>query len=502
LEKSHEPLLKVEGICKRFPGVNALEGVSFDLEPGEVHALCGENGAGKSTLIKVLTGVHQKDEGVYCIEGKDAHIQCPQDAIDQGVACIYQEMSIVPLLDVARNLYLGNFPLKGGKRGFIDYKKLYSDAQGILDRLGVTFSPKAIAGSLSVGQQQMIEIGRALTRNARIIIMDEPTSSLSEKETDTLLNLIRTLAKSGVAIIYISHKLDEVMQISKRITILRDGQKIITVNTADITQQDLITHMLGRTLDNMYNKKKAQTGDVAFAVKGLARKGVFENISFDVHHGEVVGFFGLIGAGRTEIMRAIFGADKHDSGEVYIDSVKQNIRSPAEAIRNGIGFATEDRKLEGLALQLPILLNMTLVNLPRLSKLGVINRKKQSDQATEFMKNMSLKTPSLNQFAGNLSGGNQQKVVVAKWLMTHPKVLILDEPTRGIDVGSKAEIYALINDLARRGMAVILVSSEIEEIMGICDRVVVIAEGKQTATLDMEGLSSETILTAAFGGTN
>jgi ribose transport system ATP-binding protein len=494
-----EHILKMDNICKIFPGVNALKNVSIDTIRGEVHAICGENGAGKSTLIKVLTGVHQKDSGQCFIGGKEVYINTPQEAIDLGVACIYQEMSIVPQLDVAKNIYLGNLPQK---HGFINFKKLYSDTQEILDRLGISVSPKAIAGELSVGQQQMVEIGRALTRNARIIIMDEPTSSLSNKETEILLNLIKTLSKNGVTIIYISHRLDEVMRISNRITVLRDGEKIITLNTADIKKEDLIHHMLGRTLDNMYNKQKTDHGKVVLEAKDLSRNKVFENISFKVKRGEVLGFFGLVGSGRTEIMRTIFGADKYDKGEILIDGVRLKSNSPVDAIKGGIGFATEDRKDEGLMLRLSILLNMTLVKLFDLSKLGVIDKKKQTATANEYVKNISIKTPSLNQLAGNLSGGNQQKVVVAKWLMMNPKVLILDEPTRGIDVGSKAEIYGLINNLARQGVAIIIVSSELEEIMGICDSVVVIHEGRQTAYINMEGLTREKILSAAFGGVN
>lgn len=489
------PLIELKNITKIFPGVKALSDVCFTLYPGECHALCGENGAGKSTLIKVMTGAHQADGGEYFIDGKPVHISSTQEGIALGVSCVYQELSIAPQLDIAKNLYIGNLPMKGN---LIDHKKLYQDSAEILSQLGMSISPKTIAGDLSVGQQQMIEIGRALTRNARCIIMDEPTSSLSEAETDTLFKIIEILQKRGIAIIYISHKLDEVMQLSDRITVIRDGQNIITMNTADATQDMLITNMLGRELDTMYDKQSIDFGETVLSVKGLTA-GAFQDISFDVRAGETVGFFGLVGAGRSEIMRAIFGVDKYTSGSVSIDGNPLKPASPSAAIDAGIGFCTEDRKKEGLMLRLSILLNMTLVKLPGISVAGIIDRKKQKALGDQYVDAISIKTPSLSQLAGNLSGGNQQKVVVAKWLMMNPKVLIVDEPTRGIDVGSKAEIYSLLTELARQGVAIIVVSSEIEEILGTCDRVITICEGKMTADYPTANLAPETVLAAALG---
>ena len=490
------PLIELKNITKIFPGVKALSDVCFTLFPGEVHALCGENGAGKSTLIKVMTGAHQADGGEYFIDGKPVHISSTQEGIALGVSCVYQELSIAPQLDVAKNLYIGNLPMKGK---FIDHKKLYKDSAEILQQLGMDISPKTIAGDLSVGQQQMIEIGRALTRNARCIIMDEPTSSLSEAETETLFKIIDVLQKRGIAIIYISHKLDEVMQLSDRITVIRDGQNIVTMNTADATQESLITNMLGRELDTMYDKQKIDFGDTVLDVKNLSSPGVFEDISFSVRAGETVGFFGLVGAGRSEIMRAIFGVDKYSHGSVAICGKPLKPGNPTAAIKAGVGFCTEDRKKEGLMLRLSILLNMTLVKLPDISSAGVINRKEQKKLGNHYVDAISIKTPSLMQLAGNLSGGNQQKVVVAKWLMMNPKLLIVDEPTRGIDVGSKAEIYSLLTELAKEGVAVIVVSSEIEEILGTCDRVITICEGKKTADYPVEGLEPEAVLAAALG---
>ena len=489
--------IELKDIVKIFPGVKALDGVSFDIREGEVHSLCGENGAGKSTLIKVMTGAHARDGGDYLIDGQSVSFKSTTEGIAKGVSCVYQELSIAPQLDVAKNLFIGNLPMKGG---LVDHKTLYKEAAEILEELDMPISPKTIAGDLSVGQQQMIEIGRALTRNARLIIMDEPTSSLSEAETDTLFKIIKKLVAKNIAIVYISHKLDEVMYLSDRITVIRDGQNIISKNKDEFTQEELIANMIGRPLENLYLKEPAEITDTMLEVKGLTRKGVFQDISFNVRKGEVVGFFGLVGAGRSEIMRAIFGVDKYDSGEVILDGKKLKGGNPAAAIGAGIGFCTEDRKKEGLALRLSILLNMTLVRLPFLSRLGVVKAKAQREAADKYMKAISIKAPSVTQLVGNLSGGNQQKVVVAMWLMMDPKVLIVDEPTRGIDVGSKSEIYGLLSDLAKQGMAIIVVSSEIEEIMGVCDSVVTIFEGKKTAQLDITPeLSREQVLSCALG---
>ena len=493
-----QTFIELKEIVKLFPGVRALDGVSFDVREGEVHSLCGENGAGKSTLIKVLTGVHQRDGGDYLIDGKSVSFSSTTEAIAAGVSCVYQELSIAPQLDVAKNLFIGNLPMKGG---LVDHKTLYAKAAEILAELDMPISPKTIAGDLSVGQQQMIEIGRALTRNARLIIMDEPTSSLSEAETETLFHVIKKLVDKNIAIIYISHKLDEVMFLSDRITVIRDGQNIISKTKGEFTQEELIANMIGRPLEHLYLKEPAEITTPMLEVKNLTRKGVFEDVSFTVRRGEVVGFFGLVGAGRSEIMRAIFGVDKYHAGEVWVDGAKLKGGNPAAAIKAGIGFCTEDRKKEGLALRLSILLNMTLVRLPFLSKLGVVDRKAQKAAADEYMQSISVKAPSVNQLVGNLSGGNQQKVVVAKWLMMSPKVLIVDEPTRGIDVGSKSEIYGILSDLAKQGMAIIVVSSEIEEIMGVCDSVVTVFEGKKTAQLDITPeLTREEVLTYALGG--
>ena len=498
MEKNEQtPILELRKIVKEFPGVKALSGVDLDIRPGEVHSLVGENGAGKSTLIKVLTGYHQRNDGEMYVDGKLVNFTHPHQAIEAGIACIYQELSIVPQIDVAKNLFLGNWPTKGV---FLDRETQYKKAEEILGRIQLDVSPKTLAGDLSIAQQQMVEIGRALTRNARVIIMDEPTSSLTDREADLLLDLIRQLREEGTSIIYISHKLDEVLSISDRITVLCDGHNVTTVENKGVTRHQLIEYMLGRTLDNMYNKQTAPIGEAILRVEGLTRKGVFEDVSFEACRGEVLGFFGLVGAGRSEIMRAIFGVDKIDSGRIYIKGVETKINNPVQATAQGLALVPEDRKKEGLALERSILDNMTLVKLPQISRCGFIDKVRQKNLGKQFAENIRVKTPSLSQLAGNLSGGNQQKVVIAKWLMQQPEILILDEPTRGIDVGSKAEIYSLIYELAQRGVAVIVVSSEMQEIMGISDRIITVYEGKITAQFKAQEATDQEILAAALGG--
>ena len=496
-QQDPEILLEVRGISKIFPGVKALKDVSFDVRRGEVHALCGENGAGKSTLIKILTGVHARTTGEYYLEGKSVDFKNTKQSIDAGISCIYQELSMVPLLDVAKNLYLGNQPTD--RLSTLNNKKMYADAKEILDRIHLKVSPKKLVADLSVAQQQMVEIGRALTRQSKVIIMDEPTSSLTDSEKETLHDLIRQLRSEGVSIIYISHKLEDVLEISDRITVIRDGEKIITLDAKQTDKSTLITHMIGRTLDNLYNKVPAPLGEEAIRVEGLTRNGVFSDVNFHARHGEVVGFFGLVGAGRSEIMRAIFGVDKFQSGKVFVDGKEVKIYNPVKAVRQGIALVPEDRKLEGLSLRLSVLFNMTLVKIRQINRLGVIDKKAQQSEAETYVQRTRVKTPNLAQKVYHLSGGNQQKVVISKWLMMNPQILILDEPTRGIDVAAKAEIYGLISDLANAGVCVLVVSSEIPEILGICDRLYTVCEGKITADLPVDQTASDQILAYALG---
>ncbi len=489
--------IELSKISKSFPGVKALSDVELRVKKGEVHALVGENGAGKSTLIKVMTGFHKMDSGEMRVDGEPVSFDTPQQSIGAGIACIYQELSIVPQLDVAKNIFLGNWPRKGR---LIDRKALYENAEKILERVKLDVSPRTLAGDLSIAQQQMVEIGRALTRNARIIIMDEPTSSLTDKETEVLLELIDQLRSEGISIIYISHKLDEVLSISNQITVLCDGRNVATVNAGDTSREKLIEYMLGRPLSNMFNKTETKIGDVVMEVEGLSREGVFQDVSFQVHAGEVLGFFGLVGAGRSEIMRAVFGVDKADKGSIRIDGKPVSIHSPRQAVMNGIALVPESRKDDGLALRLSVLENMTLVKLGDIQKAGVIDQKERRRLAGEYIESIRVKTPTPAQLVGNLSGGNQQKVVIAKWLMKNPKVLILDEPTRGIDVGSKAEIYSIIDNLAKSGVAVIIVSSEMNEILGVSDRIISVFEGRLTAEFRREEATDKAILGAALGG--
>ncbi len=492
-------ILEVRNISKHFPGVQALGGVDLDIRPGEVHAVVGENGAGKSTLMKVLTGVYQRDGGEYLFEGKPVSFSSVHESIALGISCIYQELTIVPLLDVARNLYLGSLPMKSRFR--IDYRKLYSDAQQVLEMLELDVSPRTLARDLSVAQHQMLEIGRAVSRNAKVIIMDEPTSSLSTKETRVLFNVIRKLTAKGIAIFYISHKLEEITEIASRISVFRDGHKVVTFdNTPAVTHETIIGHMIGRKIENYFNKQACPVGDVALEAKGLTLKGVFRDVSFSVRRGEVLGFFGLVGAGRSEVMTSLFGVNKLDSGEIFIDGERRTFRDTTEAIRAGLALVPEDRRQQGLFLKQSVKFNEMVIRMKSISRFGVIDEKKETDIAAQFKASLAVKTPTLHKAVGELSGGNQQKVVIAKWLMMSPKVLILDEPTRGIDVGAKSEIYRLINELAAKGVAIIVISSELIEVLGISDRVIVMHEGKVTGELEAARTSSAEVMVAALGG--
>jgi len=492
-----KPILEVKGISKSFPGVQALKDVDLDIYPGEVHGVVGENGAGKSTLMKILTGVLKKDEGEYFFEGQKVSLSNIQQSIQMGVSCIYQELSIVPLLDVAKNIYLGNFPCKNG---FVDQKKLYGDAQQVLKQLDMDISPKTLANKLSVAQHQMLEIGRAISRNSKVIIMDEPTSSLTSKETETLFTVIRKLKEKGVAIFYISHKLEEIMEITDRVTVFRDGRKIASMQTSQTDMSTIVHHMIGRTIENYYNKVQAKFGDIVLEAKGLTRAGYFEDVNFSIRSGEVLGFFGLVGAGRSEIMKGLFGVDPLDNGSVRIGGRPVKIHNPQMAIKHGIGHVPEDRKQEGLVQKMDVKSNVTLVKISEINHFGLIDQKAELDFAQRFVDYLEIKTPSMKKLTGELSGGNQQKVVISRWLMMHPKVLILDEPTRGVDVGSKSEIYRLISDLAGQGVAVIVISSELPEIIGLSDRIITVCNGKISGEITSDQFDSHTIMRYALGG--
>ncbi|MBC7329905.1 sugar ABC transporter ATP-binding protein [bacterium] len=490
--------LEMRGITKQFPGVLALDNVRFEVEKGEVHALVGENGAGKSTLLKILAGAIPMDKGEIILNGKPVHFHSPLDAIQAGIAVIYQEFNLVPYLSAGENIFLGREPRKFN--GFVDFGKLHREAQEILDRIGANFSSRTLVAQLSVAQQQMTEIAKALSQNAQIIAMDEPTSALTEREVEHLFEIIRSLKSEGVAIIFVSHRLEEIFQIADRITVLRDGKYIGTKRIEETNRDEVITMMVGREIKEKIPKRPAKIGEEILRVEGLTREGVFRDISFTLHKGEVLGLAGLVGAGRTEIARAIFGADPIDRGKIYLEGKEVRIRSPQDAIRLGIGLLTEDRKRYGLVLPMTVRENTTLANLMEVAIRGFINFAKEREAARRFVEDLDIKTPSIEQIARNLSGGTQQKLVLAKWLFTKSKVLIFDEPTRGIDVGAKVEIYELMNQLAERGVGIIMISSELPEILGMSDRILVIHEGKIAGELTREEATQEKIMHLATGG--
>jgi ribose transport system ATP-binding protein len=494
-----ETLLMVHDVSKRFVGVQALDKVSFELKKGEVHALVGENGAGKSTLMKILSGVYHPDEGTITFKGKEIHFQNARDASNAGIGIIYQELNLIPHLTVAQNIYIGREPRT--KLGYIDDKKMNADASGILKMLNLDIDPATRLNKLSISKQQMVEIAKALSRDSEILIMDEPTSALTESEIDELFKVIHRLRDRGVGIIYISHRLEELKHIVDRITIFRDGRYIVTSDYASISMGEIINKMVGRKLENMFpDRKNVPTKKKLLEVRNIIRPGILKDISFDLYEGEILGIAGLMGAGRSELARAIFGADPIASGEIVRDGKKLRIHSPSDAIKCGIAYLSENRKEEGLAVKMQLSENVTMANLGAVSKrFGVISTSQELKATQTYVDELNIRTPTLLQVINNLSGGNQQKVVVAKWLFRDSRILIFDEPTRGIDVGAKYAIYELIEKLARSGVGVIMISSELPEILGMTDRVLVLHEGNLTATLDTKKTTQAEILNYAAG---
>lgn len=492
---SNEYVLEMKNISKTFPGVKALDHAHLNLKYGEVLALCGENGAGKSTLMKVLSGVHHADEGsgeiIY--QGKPVRYNSPSEAKNEGVVLIFQELSLVMDLTVAENLYLGSLPKKGGR---INWKKMNTDAQQVLDELDCPTKPTDTILSLPLAQQQMVEIARGIALGAKILVLDEPTSSLTEKEKISLFKIVRKLQKQGVGIVYISHKMDEIFEISDRVLVMRDGQPTGEFITKDINLDVIVQSMIGRSLENYYYKGVGKRGSEVLKVERLSLKGYFKNISFNAYAGEVLGFYGLVGAGRTEIMETIFGIRKPDSGMVYLDKKPLNAKTSVDAVKARIGFVTENRKEQGLVLGQSCRENMALAKLPWIAKMGFVDEQETHQIYKEYHDRLQIASPSSEQQVGNLSGGNQQKVVLGKWMAIGPKLLILDEPTRGIDVGSKSEIYKLIAQLSEAGMAIIIISSEMPEVMGISNRVITIAQGKLTGELTDEEINEEGLMRA------
>ena len=489
--------LRMENISMEFSGVYVLSDMQLQVEQGSIHALVGENGAGKSTLIKILGGIYKPKTGKIFIDGKDTAINNVQDAQKKGVSIIHQEISLVPSLSIAENVFLGR---ELSKLGFKSERKMLSMAQDMIDALGIDLSSGTPVSELTIAQQQLVEIIKAVSFNTHILVLDEPTSSLSLKETRRLFEIIRRLQDKGVAIIYISHKMDEIFEISDHITVIRDGRYIDTMATSQTNSEEVVRKMVGRSIEQFYVRSYNELSKVALRVENLTKRGVFADVNFEVRYGEVLGFAGLVGAGRSEIMHAVFGADKYDSGEILIDGSAVHISCPQQAISLGMSMVPESRKEQGLVLINDVGFNIALANVDRLKGRMFLSCKKRHALACQYIERMHIKTRSDAQAVFELSGGNQQKVLLGKWLANQPKILILDEPTRGVDVGAKTEIYATINELAAEGMAIILVSSELSEIINMCDNVCVVHEGRITGRLSREEFSQDKIMHFATGG--
>ncbi|HIR77290.1 MAG TPA: sugar ABC transporter ATP-binding protein [Candidatus Choladousia intestinipullorum] len=490
-----EYIVELKNVTKSFPGVLALDKVQFNLKSGEVMALLGENGAGKSTLMKILSGVYTRDEGEMMIFGKSVGDLTPKMAQEMGVAIIHQELNMCQHLTVAQNIFLGREIIKAGQ---VDNRAMNREAKKILDDLNIDLDPDTVVGDLAVSKQQMVEIAKALSTNAKILIMDEPTSALTSKEIDDLFVIIRKLKADGKGIVYISHRLEELQYIVDRVTIMRDGKYILTKNFSDMTMEEIIANMVGREIKEKFPRVSCKKGKKILEVRNLNAGRMVRDINFDLYEGEIVGFAGLMGAGRTETTRAIFGVDPKESGEIILDGKALKINCPMDAIKAGIVLAPEDRKKDGLCTKLSIRDNIALPNLDILcSKLGVVNRKKEKEMSDKAVRDLMIKLPNDQVNAGSLSGGNQQKVVVGKWLARNSRVVIFDEPTRGIDVAAKVEIYNLMNQLKAQGIGVMFVSSEMPEIMGISDRIIVMCDGRITGELMQEDATQDQILTYA-----
>jgi ABC-type sugar transport system ATPase subunit len=493
------PILEAFNIQKQFPGVHALDDVSVSVFPGEVLAVIGENGAGKSTLMKILAGALRQDEGTIRIDGVEVSLPSPGHAQSLGIGIIYQELSVIDALSVGENVFLGALPRQARLPWKVDWPELWRQTAALLDRVGARVRPQTPVRQLSVAQKQMVEIARALARNMRVLILDEPTSSLTVQETETLFEIINSLRSRGVGIIYISHRLEEVFAIAQRVSVLRDGKLIGTLPVEQATNEQLIRMMVGRDLSHLFAQAPTASGSVRLDVRGLGRSGVLEGIDLQLRPGEIVGIAGLVGSGRTELARCLFGADRTDAGEIRVDGKLVTIRSPRDAVRLGIGLVPEDRKLQSLFLRMAVRENISIAALNRLGSSIFPSRSQERSLAYRYIDSLRIRTPTMEQRAGALSGGNQQKMVIARWLATDPKVLILDEPTRGIDVGAKAEVHALMAHLAEQGVGILMISSELPEILGMSHRVLVMREGRIVAEFPREDATEERIMTAATG---
>ncbi|MGF1625112.1 MAG: sugar ABC transporter ATP-binding protein [Alphaproteobacteria bacterium] len=490
------PVLELSGISKSFPGVRALDDVSLDLRPGEVHALMGENGAGKSTLIKIMAGVYARDAGTIRIAGAPVEFSTPGEAIAAGIKVVFQEIALIPEFTVAENIFLEDHPV--GRFGGIDWKEIRARARALFERVGFALDPDARVGRLPVSQQQLVEICRALVHEARVVVMDEPTSALTPQEIERLFAVIRRLKGMGIAILYVSHKLDEIFAISDVTTVLRDGRWVSTRPTAEHNQESLIQDMVGRQIGSLFPRTERTIGEVRLKVEGLSTAAKLRDVSFEARAGEVVGLFGLMGAGRTELAKAIVGYDPIAHGTISVDGAPLRPHSTRRGVSIGIGLLSEDRKSEGLMLELPVLANMSLAALDRLSPHGFVDRARERAEAQTYVDRFRIKVSDLRQPVETLSGGNQQKVLLSRWLMHGLKVIVVDEPTRGIDVGAKAEIFALVDELAQKGLAIVMMSSEMPELLGLADRILVLARGRITAEFDRGHATQEAILDAAI----
>jgi len=492
-----EPLIELIDMTKHFDAVQALRGVDFSLYAGEVHALVGENGAGKSTLVKILAGIYQPDAGVVRIGGEAIELRSPLQAQARGIAVVQQEPMLFPDLDVAENVFMGRHPRD--RLGRVDWKRMYREVDHLLASLDVPLGSHMPVRGLSVAEQQLVEIAKALSLQARVLVLDEPTAALSTHEVEELFAIVKQLCERGVAILFVSHRLEEVFAIADRLTVLRDGTHIMTAPVGEVSTGEIITQMVGRALSDLFPKGEAEIGEVVLEVRGLTRPGIFANVSFELHRGEILGFAGLVGAGRTEVARVLFGIDRAQSGEIYLKGQRATIRSPQQAIERGIAYVPEDRHQQGLVMTFSIASNITLPILGQISRLGLIDPRREQRMAQAYSRQLRVRSTGVEQLVNALSGGNQQKVVLGKWLATSPAVLILDEPTRGIDVGAKAEVHRIISDLAASGLAIILISSELPEVLAMADRIVVLHEGRVTGTFTRSEATQERVMFAATG---
>ncbi|AZO95303.1 sugar ABC transporter ATP-binding protein [Halocella sp. SP3-1] len=492
-----DKILEMKNINKRFYGVQALKDVNLAINRGEVHVLVGENGAGKSTLMKIISGAYQKDSGQIFIDNEEVINQSPLLMQHLGISIIYQEFNLISGISIAENIYLGREPLK--KSGLVDWKKLYDKTAELLAKLGLDINPKTLVSKLSVAQQQFVEIAKALSFGAKLIIMDEPSATLTPKELERLFDVVKELKNNGVSIIYISHHLDEIFEIGDRVSVLRDGENVGTDNVENLDKDEIIKMMVGRRLDKTFPERNAKIGEVVLEIKNLERVDVLNDISFTLHKGEILGIAGLVGSGRTELVRALYGADVRDNAEIKLYNKSIKINSPRDSIRHGIGFLPEDRKQQGLVLGQSVKYNITLANLSNLVDRIFINKSKEKKEVANYVKKITIKTPSLLTMVKSLSGGNQQKVVLGKWLFTDSDILIFDEPTRGIDVGAKFEIYNLMNELTEQGKSIIMISSELPEIIGMSDRVLVMYKGSINGEFHRNELDQERIMKSAAG---